>query len=213
MSATGAEEGTLWVWWLIFSSRQIDILTRRNIVYKQKPPLYSIKKGKSQQYIKNDDEFDKVMLKRAADGLVVRYGDGAAKLEGKDLARFMSVLKEYLGFFDKVDKRVRDERVTELLAKLDLAKHSDFEGDKKTPPAKLVKLEKQLKGMAKERGFKSVELQFDDEHNLWQAMFVSSHGVAHIIHWEWASSAESRHITTNFKLIQSYMDPPSILDT
>jgi len=50
------------------------------------------------------------MLKRAAEGLSVRYGEGAAKLESKDLSRFMSVLKEYLGFFDRVNKRVRDER-------------------------------------------------------------------------------------------------------
>ena len=55
------------------------------------------------------------MVKRAADGLIVRYGEGAAKLEGKELARFMTVLNEYIGFFDKVDKRLRDEAVTELL--------------------------------------------------------------------------------------------------
>src|ERR1700682_928682 len=94
---------------LTFFFRHMQELIKRNNVYIAQPPLYSIKKGKSQQYIKNDDEFDKVMLKRAADGLVVRYGDGAAKLEGKELSRFMSVLKEYLAFFDKVDKRVRDE--------------------------------------------------------------------------------------------------------
>jgi DNA gyrase subunit B len=124
----------------------------------------------------------------------------------------MSVLKEYLAFFDKVDKRVRDERVTELLAKLDLSKHGDFEGDKKTPPAKLVKLEKQLKGLAKDRGFKSVELQFDDEHNLWQAVFVNAHGVAHTIHWELASSAEYRQMMTKFKLIEDYMEPPFVIE-
>jgi DNA gyrase subunit B len=197
---------------LTFFFRHMQDLIKRNNVYIAQPPLYSIKKGKSQQYIKNDDEFDKVMLKRAADGLVVRYGDGAAKLEGKELSRFMSVLKEYLAFFDKVDKRVRDERVTELLAKLDLSKHSDFEGDKKTPPAKLVKLEKQLKGLAKDRGFKTVELQFDDEHNLWQAMFVNSHGVAHVIHWELASSAEYRQMMTKFKLIEDYMEPPFVIE-
>src|SRR4030081_606700 len=174
---------------LTFFFRHMQELIKRGNVYIAQPPLYSIKKGKSMQYIKNDDEFDKVMLKRAADGLVVRYGDGAAKLEGKELSRFMSVLKEYLAFFDKVDKRVRDERVTELLAKLDLSKHGDFEGDKKTPPAKLVKLEKQLKGLAKDRGFKSVELQFDDEHNLWQAVFVSSHRGCPTVHWELAACA------------------------
>src|ERR1700682_6423217 len=135
---------------LTFFFRHMQDLIKRNNVYIAQPPLYSIKKGKSLQYIKNDDEFDKVMLKRASEGLIVRYGDGAAKLEGKELSRFMSVLKEYLAFFDKVDKRVRDESVTELLPKLDFSKHADFEGDKKTPPKKIEKLERELKRLQKE---------------------------------------------------------------
>ncbi|MGB8912802.1 MAG: DNA gyrase subunit B, partial [Candidatus Sulfotelmatobacter sp.] len=136
---------------LTFFFRHMQELIKRNNVYIAQPPLYSIKKGKSMQYIKDDDAFDKVMLKRAADGLVVRYGEGAAKLEGANLTRFMSVLKEYLGFFDKVNKRLRDERITELLPRLDLSKHADFEGDKQTPPKKIEKLEKELKKLQKEQ--------------------------------------------------------------
>jgi DNA gyrase subunit B len=198
---------------LTFFFRHMQELIKRNNVFIAQPPLYSIKKGKSLQYIKNDDEFDKVMLKRASEALTVRYGEGAAKLEGATLSRFMTVLKEYLNVFDKVDKRIRDERVTELLPKLDLSKHADFEGDKKTPPAKLTKLEKQLKGMTKDRGFKSVELKFDDEHNLWQAVFVSSQGAEHIINWELASSPEYRQLMSKFKQIEDYMEPPFIIET
>ncbi len=94
---------------LTFFFRHMQELIKRGNVFIAQPPLYSIKKGKSMQYIKDDDAFDKVMLKRAADGLIVRYGEGAAKLEGANLTRFMSVLKEYLNFFDKVNKRLRDE--------------------------------------------------------------------------------------------------------
>ena len=108
------------------------------------------------------------MVKRASEGLVVRYGEGAAKLEGASLARFITVLNEYLGFFDKVDKRLRDEQITELMPKLDLSKRADFEGDKKTPSKKIEKLEKELKKLQKDRGFKSVEARFDEEHNLWE---------------------------------------------
>ena len=127
---------------LTFFFRHMQELIKRGNVFIAQPPLYSIKKGKSMQYIKDDDAFDKVMLKRAADGLIVRYGEGAAKLEGANLTRFMSVLKEYLNFFDKVNKRLRDESVTELLPRLDFSKHADFEGDKKTPPKKIERLEK-----------------------------------------------------------------------
>src|SRR5881398_2857295 len=130
---------------LTFFFRHMQELIKRGNVFIAQPPLYSIKKGKQQQFIKDDREFVKVMVKPAADGLVVRYGEGAAKLEGANLTKFITVLNEYLTFFDKVDKRLRNERVTELLPKLDLSKRADFEGDKKTPPKKVEKLEKELK--------------------------------------------------------------------
>src|SRR5512141_423169 len=107
---------------LTFFFRHMNELIKRGNVFIAQPPLYGIKKGKATQYIKDEREFVKVMVKRAADGLIIRYGEGAAKLEGKDLARFMTVLDEYLGFFEKVNKRIRNERVAELIPKLDLAK-------------------------------------------------------------------------------------------
>jgi DNA gyrase subunit B len=197
---------------LTFFFRHMQELIKRNNIYIAQPPLYSIKKGKSMQYIKDDDAFDKVMLKRAADGLIVRYGEGAAKLEGANLTRFMSVLKEYLNFFDKVNKRLRDESVTELLPRMDFSKHADFEGDKKTQPKKIEKLEKELKRLQKERKFKSVESVFDEEHNLWEVRFVNSQGSEHVISWELASSAECRQLISKFKQIEPYLEPPFVVE-
>src|SRR3984893_17282044 len=198
---------------LTFFFRHMQALIKRGNVFIAQPPLFSLKKGKSQQYIKDEREFVKVMVKRAADGLSVRYGEGAAKIEGKDLARFMTVLDEYLGFFEKLDKRVRNERVTELVPKFDLAKRADFEGDKKTPPKKIERLEKELKKLQKEEGFKSVEARFDEEHNLWEVSFVNKHGAEHVINWVLASSAESRQLISKYKQIEPYMEPPFIVET
>ncbi len=198
---------------LTFFFRQMKPLIERGKVYIAQPPLFSLKKGKSQQYIKDEREFVKVMVKRAAEGLSVRYGEGAAKIEGKELARFMTVLDEYLGFFDKLDKRVRNERVTELIPKLDLAKHADFEGDKKTPPKKIERLEKEIKKLQKDEGFKSVEARFDEEHNLWEVAFVNKHGAEHVINWELASSAEARQMISKYKQIEQFMEPPFVVET
>jgi DNA gyrase subunit B len=197
---------------LTFFFRHMQELIKRGNVYIAQPPLYSIKKGKSMQYIKDDDAFDKVTLKRGADGVTVRYGEGAAKLEGANLNRFMTVLKEYLNFFDKVNKRLRDESVTELLPRLDFSKHADFEGDKKTPPKKIEKLERELKKLQKDRKFKSVESRFDEEHNLWEVRFVSSQGSEHVINWELASSAECRQLISKFKQIEPYLEPPFVVE-
>src|SRR5881398_2693404 len=198
---------------LTFFFRHMQELIKRGNVFIAQPPLYSIKKGKSQQYIKDDRDFVKVMVKRAADGLIVRYGEGAAKLEGANLTKFITVLNEYLTFFDKVDKRLRDEKVADLLPKLDLSKRADFEGDKKSAPKKIEKLERELKKIQKERQFKEVESRFDEEHNLWEARYVNSQGAEHLINWELASTPEYRQLLSKFKQIEPYLEPPFVVET
>jgi DNA gyrase subunit B len=198
---------------LTFFFRHMQELIKRNHVYIAQPPLYGLKKGRSLQYVKDDDALDKILLKRAADSIVIRYGQGAAKLEGGTLSRFMAQLKEYLGFFDKVDKRLRDERVTELVPKLDLAKRVDFEGDKNTPPKKVERLEKELKKIQKERAFKEVGSRFDEEHNLWEVRFVNNQGTERLINWELVSTPECRQLLAKFKQIEPYMEPPFMVET
>ncbi len=136
---------------LTFFFRHMQELIKRGHVFIAQPPLYSIKKGKSVQYIKDDREFVKVMVKRASEDLVVRYGEGAATMQGAPLTKFVTTLNEYLTFFDKVDKRLRHAEVTELLPRLDLSKRADFEGENDKPPKKIAQLEKQLKSLVKAR--------------------------------------------------------------
>jgi DNA gyrase subunit B len=188
-------------------------LIKRNNVYIAQPPLFGIKKGKTHQYIKNEHEFVKVMVKRASEGLIIRYGDGAAKLEGAALTKFITVLNEYLGFLDKLNKRIREVDITALLPKLDLAKRADFEGDKQTPPKKVEKLEKELKRRQKDLKLKSVETRFDEEHNLWEVRFVNSQGAEHVINWELASTPECRQLLAKFKQIEQYLEPPFIVES
>ena len=198
---------------LTFFFRHMQELIKRGNVFIAQPPLYRIKKGKFEQYIKNDTEFVKVMVKRAADGLVVRYGEGAATLEGAPLTKFMTTLNDYIGFVDKVNKRLRDEVITEMLPRFDLAKRVDFEGESNRPPKKVLDLEKALKAIAKEQGLKSVEKRFEEEHNLWECVFVSSQGAPHIINWEFAAAPEYRQMMAKFKQIEQYLQPPYFIES
>ncbi|PYX37268.1 MAG: DNA topoisomerase (ATP-hydrolyzing) subunit B [Acidobacteria bacterium] len=198
---------------LTFFFRHMQDLIKRGHIFIAQPPLYGLKKGRSLQYVKDDDALDKILLKRASDSIIIRYGQGAAKLDGGSLSRFMAQLKEYLGYFDKVDKRLRDEQVTELIPKLDLAKRVDFEGDKNAPPKKVEKLERELKRLQKERGFKEVGSRFDEEHNLWEVRFVSNQGTERLINWELVSTPEYRQLLAKFKQIEPYMEPPFMVET
>ncbi|HKW76104.1 MAG TPA: DNA topoisomerase (ATP-hydrolyzing) subunit B [Terriglobales bacterium] len=197
---------------LTFFFRHMGELIKRGHVFIAQPPLYGIKKGKTQQYIKDDREFVRVMVKRAAEGMVVRYGEGAAKLEGAALAKFMTTLNEFLGFFNNVNKRIRCEKITALLPKIGLAQRPDFEGDKKNAPKKVEKLEKDLNKLGKELQLKSVESYFDEEHNLWAVRFTDSQGAERHINWELASTPEYRQMMSKFKQIEQNMEPPFIVE-
>ena len=201
---------------LTFFFRHMQELIRRGHVYIAQPPLYRIKKGKFEQYIKDDREFVKVMVKRASDGMIIRYGaDGARKqLEGSALTKFMGQLNEYLGFFEKVDKRLRNEEVTSLLAKLELVRRTDFEAADGKVPAKLAQLHKALAAMKKNYQFKDVgEPVLDEEHQTWSVSFTDAQGALRRVDWALASAPEYRQMMAKHAQIKDELEPPFLLNT
>jgi DNA gyrase subunit B len=200
---------------LTFFFRHMTELIKRGHVYIAQPPLYRIKKGKFEQYIKDDREFVRVMVKRASDGMVVYHGPGAAegptanKLEGAALTRFIGQLREYLELFDKVDKRIRNEQVTNLLAHLELVRRSDFEGSEGRAPAKLVALHGQLAAQRKALQFKALsEPAYDEEHQTWSIVFTDDNGAERAINWTLASTPEYRQMMSKYSQIKEQLAPP-----
>jgi DNA gyrase subunit B len=193
---------------LTFFFRHMTELIKRDNVFIAQPPLYKIKKGKFEQYIKDDREFVKVMVKRASDGMIVRYGENASKLEGAALTKFMSQLNEYLGFFDKVDKRLRNEEVTALLARAELTKRSDFENE-----AKLEGLHKELHKIEKKYQFKALGKPVkDEEHQTWSLEFKDSQGAKRTIDWLLVSSPEYRQMMSKYSQIKEMLEPPFVIE-
>jgi DNA gyrase subunit B len=201
---------------LTFFFRHMQELIKRGHVYIAQPPLYRIKKGKFEQYIKDDREFVKVMVKRASDGMMIRYGadpNNRKQLEGAALTKFMGQLNDYLGFFEKVDKRIRNEEVTSLLAKLELVKRADFEATDDKAPAKLAQLHKALTAMAKKYQFKNVaEPVLDEEHRTWSLSFTDGQGALRRIDWQLASAPEYRQMMAKHAQIREELEPPFLIE-
>ncbi|MGB8260741.1 MAG: toprim domain-containing protein, partial [Terracidiphilus sp.] len=198
---------------LTFFFRHMTELIKRNNVYIAQPPLFKIKKGRREEYIKDEREFVKVMVSRASEGMIVRHGEAASHIEGAELTRFIGTLSEYLDFVEKVDKRIRNERLTELLARAELLHRSDFASRTDEVPPKLVALHAELTELAAEFGFKSLaEPVEDEEHHTWSIAFVDAQGAPRRIDWMLASSPEFRQMMAKYTLIRQYLEPPFLVE-
>ncbi|HEY4047382.1 MAG TPA: DNA topoisomerase (ATP-hydrolyzing) subunit B [Acidobacteriaceae bacterium] len=197
---------------LTFFFRHMQELIRRGHVYIAQPPLYRIKKGKFEQYIKDDREFVRVMVKRASDGMILRFGTNGKKIDGAALTKFMGQLNDYLGFFDKANKHLRNEEITALLPKLDLVRRADFEGSD-GPPAKIKKLHAELEKLTKHFQFKGVAKPiYDEEHQTWSVSFTDAQGAERRIDWTLASSPEYRQMMSKYSQIREELEPPFVID-
>ncbi len=198
---------------LTFFFRHMTELIKRDHIFIAQPPLYKIKKGRFEQYIKDDREFVKVKVNRAAEGMVVRHGETAGRIEGADLTRFMATLNEYLGFVEKVDKRIRNEKLTEMLARAELTHRADFaskSGDE--VPEKISALHAQLVELADEFQFKVGKPVEDEEHHTWSICFTDAQGATRCIDWTLASSPEFRQMMAKYSLIKEFLEPPFLVE-
>jgi DNA gyrase subunit B len=199
---------------LTFFFRHMTELIKRGNIYIAQPPLFKVKKGRSEEYVKNEHDFVKVMVNRASEGMIVRHGEAASRIEGADLTRFMGILNDYLGFVEQVNRRIRNEKLTELLARAELAHRADFasKAESEVPP-KLALVHAELSELSEEFGFKSLsEPVEDEEHHTWSVCFTDAQGATRCIDWVLASSPEFRQMMAKYTLIEEFLEPPFLIE-
>jgi DNA gyrase subunit B len=199
---------------LTFFFRHMTELIKRGNIYIAQPPLFKIKKGRFEQYIKDERQFVQVMVKRASEGMIVRHGEAASRIEGADLVRFMSILNEYLGFAERVDRHMHNEKLTEMLARAEILHRSDITSQAENDiPPKLVQLHAELARVAEEFDFKELgEPVQDEEHHTWSISFTDTQGAPRHIDWVLASSPEFRQMMSKYVQIKEFLEPPFVIE-
>src|SRR6202522_3650267 len=152
---------------LPFFFRHVQELIERGHIYIAQPPLYRVKRGKMDRYIRDEGEFARELMKRATEEHEVKSKGGKA-LDGADLTQFLLNIQEYDQVAAKLGRRLREPKLVELLAESELEKKTDF-ADKK-------KLQELVKAIEKAKLDLEAKFVFDEEHSLHELLLKNGGG-------------------------------------
>jgi DNA gyrase subunit B len=105
---------------LTFFYRQMPELVERGHVYIAQPPLYKVKQGKDERYLKDDHEMKSYMLRSALVGAELHADQGGAVLQAETLEH---LAKEYFlaeAVIERVSRLIASEVLHALLKQPDI---------------------------------------------------------------------------------------------
>jgi DNA gyrase subunit B len=99
---------------LTFFYRQIPLLIERGHIYIAQPPLYKVKRGKTDTYVKDENELNALLLSSALDAASLQVGAGAAPISGSALELLARKYMEVQAIIRRWARRY-DERLLDTL--------------------------------------------------------------------------------------------------
>lgn len=99
---------------LTFFYRQMPELIERGNIYIAQPPLFKIKKGKQERYLKDEQALEVMLLESALDDAILHQGDGNS-IAGEQLAAFTKEYYAALGIVQRYAKRYPREFLIALM--------------------------------------------------------------------------------------------------
>ena len=181
---------------LTFFYRQMNELIERGNIYIAQPPLFKVKKGKSEQYIKDERQMSRFLLKKATENLVIEVG--GQELKGRDLTSFLEKLIELNGVFTRVDRHFRDARIVDHLLSMD-AESRAFLADQQNMKTLAEKVES--------FGY-SAEILTDEEHSVQKLLYRQGSQSPRLVGYPQLSSPEYQRLLVLHKAIGSLDQPP-----
>ncbi len=143
---------------LTFFFRQMREVIEKGYLYIAQPPLYKVKRGRTERYIQNDAELQEMLFELASEDVALRVNGNFIK--GKNIIPYLKRMTEYVKLLEWFSLRRRD---TELLEYI-VSKGIDINYLKDR--ARLEALVEELFSVFK--NLKVSEIGFDETHEAYQ---------------------------------------------
>ena len=175
---------------LTFFYRQMPELIENGYVYISQPPLYKVKRGKKEEYIKDEKQMFRYMMRMATND--VQITSNGRTVDGRELSKALEQTVEFKNYFERFVRRLNND------GKLLSALLEGFAGKEGVLAKNGVKIRKvfeqedlmaQVEGKLSERGFKT-ELMQDEEHGLSEIEVTYPNGTTFLFDWNLASYVE-----------------------
>ena len=100
---------------LTFFFRQMVGLIERGHVFIAQAPLFKVKKGRKEWYVRDEKSMTRDLMRNATEDLVLRAGKSGQILQSRRLNSFLEKLTDFRKFFGKLEKRLGDRALVEVL--------------------------------------------------------------------------------------------------
>jgi DNA gyrase subunit B len=174
---------------LTFFYRQLPKIIENGYIYIAQPPLFRVKRGKSETFIKDERELEAYLIKRAVEARVVRIPATGVEIAGADLEKLLHKMVAHQKLLDMVERRGHPREIIEAL----VAAGADRE---------YFANKEKLDGLARALTVptRTVSVQRDEEHNRYLLQVEDrSNGYPrqHTIGVDFTSAAEYRTLLAN----------------
>ncbi len=111
---------------LTFFYRQLPLLIERGHIYIAQPPLYKVKRGKQEMYVKDDNELNAMLLNSALEDAELHLNSAAPPLRGAGLE---TLARQYVEVQQIIARWARryDARLLEQLLYVPVVSRGDFD--------------------------------------------------------------------------------------
>ena len=152
---------------LTFFFRQMREIVERGYLYIAQPPLYKVKKGGKETYLKNDSEMQNYLLKAALDAVTV--SEGSKVVPASQVAASLKACFAYNQTVKRYSFRAEPEVINGMVTDVELTEE-DLSNEKLFRD-KLV----EIQAFLKKRGLleSSFEITKDEEHSAYRAVFTT----------------------------------------